>query len=73
MQRMLEAGVSTRRGVMNAHREASYPPSSWRAAPGGLHRSEAAQRSAVLLPLYHQMTIDEQDRVIAALVGAMKL
>jgi dTDP-4-amino-4,6-dideoxygalactose transaminase len=71
MQRMLDAGVSTRRGVMNAHREASYPPSSWRAAPGGLHRSEAAQDSAVVLPLYQQMTTGEQDRVVAALVGAM--
>jgi dTDP-4-amino-4,6-dideoxygalactose transaminase len=71
MQRMLDAGVSTRRGVMNAHREASYPPSSWREAPGGLHRSEAAQNSAVILPLYQQMTIGEQDRVIAALCRAL--
>ena len=39
MQRMLDAGISTRRGAMNVHREASYPQGSWRAG-GGLGRSE---------------------------------
>ena len=71
MQRLLDAGVSTRRGVMNAHRETSYPPTSWREAPGGLRRSEEAQDKAMMLPLYHQMTLDEQDRVVAALRQAM--
>jgi hypothetical protein len=30
MQRMLDDGVSTRRGVMNAHREGAYPAGTWR-------------------------------------------
>jgi dTDP-4-amino-4,6-dideoxygalactose transaminase len=72
MQRMLDRGVSTRRGVMNAHREAAYPAGSWRQAAAGLHQSERAQASAVMLPLYHQMTDAEQDRVIAALRHAVQ-
>jgi dTDP-4-amino-4,6-dideoxygalactose transaminase len=66
MQQMLDAGIATRRGVMNAHREPSYPPGSWRAG-SALERSEQAQDSALVLPLYHQLTEEDQDRVIAAL------
>ena len=71
MQRMLDDGVSTRRGVMNAHREGAYPAGSWR-APGSLARSERAQDTAIMLPLYHQMTTEEQDRVVASLARAVK-
>src|SRR5690349_12963934 len=63
MQRMLDAGIATRRGVMNAHREAAYPAGTWRAATG-LGRSEEAQDTTVILPLFHQLTEDDQDRVI---------
>src|SRR5688572_1378059 len=69
MQRMLDAGVATRRGVMNAHQEAAYPQGTWR-APGGLARSERARDTTVMLPLYHQMTDDEQDQVVEALKDA---
>jgi dTDP-4-amino-4,6-dideoxygalactose transaminase len=71
MQRMLDAGVSTRRGVMNVHREASYPEGSWRAAAGLTH-SEDAQETTIVLPLYHQLTEDDQDRVIEALAAAIR-
>lgn len=71
MQRMLDSGVATRRGAMNAHREAAYPAGSW-SSPGPLTRSELAQDSSVVLPLYHQMTEDDQDRVIAALAAACR-
>ena len=67
MQRLLDDGVSTRRGVMNAHREAAYRgEKTWRAA-GALSRSEEAQDTAIILPLYHQITESDQDRVVAAL------
>jgi perosamine synthetase len=66
MQRMLDAGISTRRGVMNVHREASYPPGSWRAG-SALGQSEHAQKTAIVLPLYHQLTEEDQDRVIGTL------
>jgi perosamine synthetase len=71
MQRMLDAGVSTRRGVMNAHREPAYPPGSWRAG-STLNRSERARDTAIVLPLYHQLTEDEQDRVVDALAEAVR-
>jgi perosamine synthetase len=70
MQRMLDDGVATRRGVMNAHLEAAYPAGTWRAA-GPLTRSEAAQATAIVLPLFHQMTDGEQDRVVASLTNAV--
>jgi dTDP-4-amino-4,6-dideoxygalactose transaminase len=70
MQRMLDDGVSTRRGVMNAHREPAYPAGSWRAA-GPLARGERAQDTVIVLPLYHQMTSDEQQRVAQALRRAV--
>jgi dTDP-4-amino-4,6-dideoxygalactose transaminase len=72
MQRMLDDGVSTRRGVMNAHREPAYPAGTWRAS-GPLTRSEQAQDTAIILPLYHQMTGDEQLRVVASLAQAVSL
>ncbi len=70
MQRLLDEGISTRRGVMNAHREPAYPAGSWR-APGPLTRGEQAQDTAIVLPLYHQMTDEDQQRVIAALRRAV--
>ena len=69
MQRMLDAGISTRRGAMNAHREAAYPAGTWRAA-GSLQESEAAQDAAVVLPLFHQLTEADQDRVVDELARA---
>jgi len=42
MQKLLDAGIATRRGVMNVHREPSYPPGSWRARPLTRHWRWAA-------------------------------
>lgn len=70
MQRLLDVGISTRRGVMNSHREASYPAGTWR-APGSLHESEAAQDTAIVLPLFHQLTESDQDRVMGELETAV--
>jgi dTDP-4-amino-4,6-dideoxygalactose transaminase len=69
MQRMLDAGISTRRGAMNAHREAAYPAGTWLAA-GSLQESEAAQDAAIVLPLFHQLTEADQDRVADELARA---
>jgi perosamine synthetase len=70
MQRLLDEGIATRRAPMNAHLEAAYPPGTWR-APGPLLRSEVAQETGVVLPLFHQLTESEQDRVIAAVTRAV--
>lgn len=71
MQRLLDEGIATRRGVMNAHAEPAYPAGSWRTTADGLARSEEALRTSIVLPLYHDMTVDDQDRVIATLVRAV--
>ena len=71
MQRMLDAGVATRRGVMNVHKESSYPPGTWRAG-SGLAQSEDAQETAIVLPLYHQLTEEDQDRVISTLASVIR-
>ncbi len=70
MQRLLDAGISTRRGVMNSHREAAYPTGTWRAS-GSLIESETVQDTAIVLPLFHQLTESDQDRVIDELKSAV--
>lgn len=59
MQRMLDEGVATRRGIMCSHREPVYNRNSADRLP----HSEAAQDHCVILPLYPQMTEQEQGRV----------
>ena len=61
MQSMLDAGVATRRGIMCAHREACYVGAS---LSGSLPNSEAAQDQSIILPLYPQMSEEDQDVVI---------
>lgn len=67
MQTMLDLGVSTRRGVMCSHREQAYAGFEQRFS---LLESERAQDQCVLLPLYPQMTEQEQDEVVSALKQA---
>ena len=71
MQAMLDAGIATRRGVMCAHREAAYPEGTWRAG-SSLARSEAAEDETVLLPLYPDMSDDDQETVARALIAALE-
>lgn len=63
MQELLDAGISTRRGAMTAHREGAYPPGAWR-SPGSLGESEDAQDTGIVLPMFHQLSEPDQDRVI---------
>lgn len=67
MQAMLDAGIATRRGVMCAHREDGYR-SAQLAAP--LPHSEQAQDQCIILPLYHHITDDEQNKVVHELKRA---
>ena len=61
MQAMLDAGVSTRRGIMCAHREDGYK-NGW-----DLPNSEFAQDRRIILPMYHVMTDEEQITVAETL------
>lgn len=70
MQAMLDDGISTRRAVMCAHREAACAdiPCLF-----SLHESERAQDTGIILPLYPQMTDADQDFVIDSLHRTLKL
>ena len=69
MQELLDAGIATRRGAMNAHMEKAYPPGTWRSM-GPLPESEDAQDTGIVLPLFHQLTESDQDRVIEQVTRA---
>ena len=72
MQALLDAGISTRRGVMCAHLEPAFPAGSWRAGGNqGLPESERAQDECVILPLFHNLTEEDQVRVASALRAAV--
>ena len=76
MQSMLDAGIATRRGVMCIHREHSYPRESWRSASDeddSLCHSEYAQDHTIVLPLYSQMSDEQQNRVISKLAEALRV
>ena len=66
MQFMLDHGIATRRGIMCAHREIPYQ----RAGGYTLPESELAQDRAIVLPLYPQMTDEDQDYVVEMLQEA---
>jgi perosamine synthetase len=68
MQRLLEQGIATRRGVMAAHREPAYRRLRLRVP---LPATNEADRSAIVLPLYHAMTPADQDRVIESVLAAV--
>jgi dTDP-4-amino-4,6-dideoxygalactose transaminase len=63
MRQLLEHGVATRRGIMNAHQEAPYGD----AARPPLPHSEAARDSVVLLPVFGGMARADVERIIALL------
>jgi dTDP-4-amino-4,6-dideoxygalactose transaminase len=68
MQRMLDDGIATRRGVMNAHLEAPYRSEGSGAL---LPRSERAQRHGIILPLVPSMTASQVDDVCESLAAAI--
>ncbi|AWZ10840.1 glutamine--scyllo-inositol aminotransferase [Streptomyces sp. ICC1] len=62
---LAEAGISARRGIMASHLEPAYAGHG--AAP--LPVTERISRDSLILPLFHTMTREQQDRVVAALRG----
>lgn len=68
MAHLAQRGVSTRRGIMATHREPACAglPGGW-LAPGGLESTELLSDTSLIVPLWHHMTDDEQDRVVHAL------
>jgi perosamine synthetase len=65
MQALQDRGIQTRRGVMCAHREPAYRNLPLRFP---LPVSEMLQDRSIVLPLYPEMTEEQQERVITALL-----
>lgn len=73
MQAMLDEGIATRRGVMNAHREPAY--ATGEEANGvrfPLPNSEAAQDRGLILPMFDGMTEQDIEIVSSALANALR-
>lgn len=58
MQHLLDKGIATRRGIMNAHQEPPY------ASNLTLMNSEYARDATILLPIYNGMQLTEIDEVV---------
>ena len=83
MQHMLEAGIATRRAVMCAHREPAYREAPWACAGGrpsckcapssceALVASESVQDRGIMLPLFSDISTEQQERVVDSLAAAI--
>ncbi len=63
LRALAAAGVSARRGIMAAHMEPAYQDY----APARLPVTERLTTRSVVLPLFHQMTEQEQDLVVSVI------
>ncbi len=70
MRLLLRRGIATRRGVMATHEEAAY---AGRTGVGRtLPHTEAASRDTLMLPLFPDLTDEQQDHVIESLADALR-
>jgi dTDP-4-amino-4,6-dideoxygalactose transaminase len=58
MQQLLDQGIATRRGIMNAHQEPPYHAQNW-----SLTKSELCRDRTVLLPLFSGMGSQMQQHI----------
>jgi dTDP-4-amino-4,6-dideoxygalactose transaminase len=63
LRSLADAGVSARRGIMAAHREPAYADHDHAELPV----TEYLTYRSLILPLFHEMAVDEQETVISAL------
>ena len=62
MQRLLDEGIATRRGIMNAHKEPVYYGDNY-----FLPQSDLSRDLVILLPLYAGISKDEQNIIVDVL------
>ena len=60
MEMMLERKISTRRGVMAAHREPAFAGHPHADLPA----TEILTDASIILPMYHEMSLSDLDRVV---------
>ena len=68
MQRLLDRGISTRRGVMAIHREAPYQDPIW---DERLSNSNRVTDSTIILPIYDQMSDEDQEFVLDSILNVV--
>jgi dTDP-4-amino-4,6-dideoxygalactose transaminase len=73
MQFLLDQGVTTRRGIGNAHSEPAYSSLGAYRAGSSLENSERLKNRVILLPLFHGMTADDQEFVVSQLRNALRI
>lgn len=66
LQRMLDRGISPRRGIMASHLEPAYAGHPHIDLPS----TERLTARSLILPLYHQMSREDQDRVVEVIIEA---
>ncbi len=66
LARLVAAGISARRGIMAAHLEPAYTGHPH----GDLPVTERLTTRSLILPLHHELTADDQVRVVGALRAA---
>lgn len=69
MQFMPDRGVATQRGTNRSHREAPYRDI---VRPYSLTELEHAQEHSIVIPIYPQMTQEEQDHIVNTLSEARR-
>lgn len=71
MEALAVADISARRGIMAAHRQPAY----WNIETGNasLDATEWLTDNTLILPLYHQLTEADQDRVVEALRASVRV
>lgn len=65
LERLAQDGISARRGIMAAHRQPAYAARD--TGEADLSVTERLTDHTVILPVYHQLTPDEQARVIRSI------
>jgi perosamine synthetase len=71
MRSLLRDGIATRRGVMASHEEASYGGGAQLRLYPALPHTEAATRETMMLPLFPDLTDEQQDYVIDRIGASM--
>jgi dTDP-4-amino-4,6-dideoxygalactose transaminase len=66
MESLSASGISARRGIMAAHSEPAY--AGVKHAP--LPVTERLTSSSLILPLFHQMTLEQQDHIVSSVTAA---
>lgn len=69
MQKLLDKGIATRRGIMTAHREGAYRDYSSVSLPV----SENLQDNSILLPLFVPMTEEQVDLIIDSILEMVEV